>query len=196
MKLHERETTKNVSDLQLVEKYKTSADKFFVGELYKRYSHLVLGVCITYFKDKDESKDGVIKIFEKLFEELKKRDIQNFKNWLTFVTKNYCISVLRKQKTEKNRKKDFLYDEPTCMESSSDLRHEQEETEFRVIVIKDAVKSLKEDQRICIELFFYKNKSYREIATETGFSVNEVKSHLQNGKRNIKNVLHEHISTQ
>ena len=50
---------------------------------------------------------------------------------------------------------------------------------------------LKENQRICIELFYLKNKSYQDIANETAFTLNEIKSYIQNGKRNLKLLLEE-----
>ena len=91
-----------LTDTELVKSYKATADKQLVGELYKRYTHLVLGMCIYYFKDRDVAKDIVLQIFEKLFEELKKREVENFKGWHTFVVRNYCISELRKKQTQLN----------------------------------------------------------------------------------------------
>jgi len=46
--------------------------------------------------------------------------------------------------------------------------------------------SLSEEQRICIELFYLKDKSYQEVAEITGYTLNQVKSYIQNGKRNLK----------
>ena len=50
---------------------------------------------------------------------------------------------------------------------------------------------LKENQRMCVELFYLKNKSYQDIANETDFSLNEIKSYIQNGKRNLKLLLED-----
>ena len=52
--------------------------------------------------------------------------------------------------------------------------------------MKECLPKLKENQRVCVELFYLKNKSYQEIANETEFSLNEIKSYIQNGKRNLK----------
>ena len=93
----------HLTDNELVKQYKATADKIYVGELYKRYTHLVLGMCINYFKDKDVAKDITLQIFEKLFDELKKREVENFKAWLTFVVRNYFISELRKIHPQKHK---------------------------------------------------------------------------------------------
>ncbi len=45
---------------------------------------------------------------------------------------------------------------------------------------------LKENQKRCVELFYLQNQSYQQICDVTHFSLNEVKSYIQNGKRNLK----------
>ena len=55
--------------------------------------------------------------------------------------------------------------------------------------LQDALVRLSEEQKKCIELFYFKEKSYKEVSDLTGFSINEVKSYLQNGKRNLKGYL-------
>jgi RNA polymerase sigma-70 factor (ECF subfamily) len=41
-------------------------------------------------------------------------------------------------------------------------------------------------QKQSVDLFYLKEKCYKEIAELTGFTLNEVKSYIQNGKRNLK----------
>jgi RNA polymerase sigma-70 factor (ECF subfamily) len=62
--------------------------------------------------------------------------------------------------------------------------------------MKTCLPKLKENQRICVELFYLKNKSYQDIANETNFSLNEIKSYIQNGKRNLKLFLEDSIKNQ
>ena len=111
MRLFIKGNITKLDDSSLILKYKETGDKYYVGELFKRYSHLVYGLCLGYFKDKDDSKDAVMKIFEKMFEELKKREVDNFKVWITFVSRNYCISELRKEKTRSSRENELSVDD-------------------------------------------------------------------------------------
>lgn len=177
-----------MSDNELIAQYKKSQDKLFVGELYKRYAHLVLGMCIQYFKDKDTAKDMVLQIFEKLFEELRKREVENFKAWLTFVVRNYCISELRKIQTQQSRSAGYEISVQTAAISMGD---DEEKTEMQIRQLETALNELNPFQKKCIELFYYKNMSYAQIVEITGYSVNEVKSYIQNGKRNLKLLLTE-----
>jgi RNA polymerase sigma factor (sigma-70 family) len=190
----QRENLRILSDLELVARYKHTLDKLYVGELFKRYSHLVLGLCINYFKDKDDARDASSQIFEKLLEELLKREVENFRVWLCFVSRNHCISALRKRKTEKGRQNDYESGQDTFVEMENPVRHDDKELQLQQL--EEAVKQLSEEQRVCVELFYLQERSYQDIAAATGYSLNEVKSFLQNGKRNLKNILtrsNEHI---
>jgi RNA polymerase sigma factor (sigma-70 family) len=177
----------HLTDNELVQQYKATANKVFVGELYKRYTHLVLGMCINYFKDRDAAKDMVLQIFEKLFDELKKREVENFKAWLTFVVRNYCISELRKMQTQANRDADYQYELKS--QTSEDENETLIEEEQKLEALGKAMDRLNPFQKKCIELFYFKNMTYTQIVQLTGYSVNEVKSYIQNGKRNLKMII-------
>jgi RNA polymerase sigma-70 factor (ECF subfamily) len=184
------ETIRHMSDNELITMYKSSDNKQFVGELYKRYSHLVFGMCIQYFKDKDTAKDMVIRIFEKLFDELKKREVESFRAWLTFVVRNFCISEIRKLNTQQSRENEYGLDLKNELLTESE-KEEGDETEEKIAQLENAMKELNPFQKKCIELFYYRNMSYAQITDITGYSVNEVKSYIQNGKRNLKLILTE-----
>ena len=177
----------HLADNELVNQYKITADKIYVGELYKRYTHLVLGMCIQYFKDREVAKDVVLQIFEKLFDELKKREVENFKAWLTFVVRNHCISELRKMQTQLNRHIEYQYqlkNQTVEIDKEEAVAEEQ-----KLEALEKALDSLNPFQKTCIELFYLKNMSYTQIVEMTGYSVNEVKSYIQNGKRNLKMII-------
>ncbi len=181
-----------VDDATLIVNYKQTGDLMYIGELYKKYSKQVLGVCIFYFKDKDESKDHVMQIFDKLIVELKDKQIDNFKGWLGFVVRNYCISILRKQKTDKKRLNDYYEHEYTMQNEDAEIAlNEIKDEELTLGLLNESLNELKKGQKECIELFFLKNKSYHEIVAQTSYSLNEVKSYIQNGKRNLKIILLE-----
>jgi RNA polymerase sigma-70 factor (ECF subfamily) len=178
------ETLKQLSDQDLITRYKESDDKIFVGELYKRYSHLVIGMCLSYFKDRDTAKDLTLAIFEKLFVELKKRDVECFRAWLTFVVRNFCISELRKQQVQALRIEEFSRE--TDIEESEEAAVS---TDKNLANLETAINELNPFQKRCIELFYFRNMSYQQIVSVTGFSANEVKSYIQNGKRNLRLIL-------
>lgn len=182
------DSRKQETDAELIAMYRNSGNTAYIGELFQRYTHLVFGVCMKYFKNVDESKDGVMDVFEKILTELKRHEVENFKPWLYFVAKNYCLMKLRKESAMHIHKEGFTRFYSDFMEFE-DIAHllngkadDAQVTEF----LKSGIQSLRDEQRQCIELFYFENKSYQEIVDGTGYSLLQVKSFLQNGKRNLK----------
>jgi RNA polymerase sigma factor (sigma-70 family) len=174
----------SLSDSELLDKYRKTGDGTFFGELFKRYTHLVYGVCLKYLRDPDESSDAVMQIFEKLLGDLKKHEVSNFKSWLYSVAKNHCLMKLRKEPLMLR-----LEEEQEIIMESGEEMHLLNEKELQLVKLEKAMECLNTQQRKCVELFYIKEKSYKEITEETGYSIKEVKSYLQNAKRNLKNFM-------
>ncbi|MEQ8244106.1 sigma-70 family RNA polymerase sigma factor [Fulvivirga sp.] len=154
-----------------------------LGKLYQPYMHLVFGLCLKYLKDKEESQDAVMQVFEKLIDAVKKHEIQNFKSWLYVMAKNHCLMAIRSQKS-KSQSVEF---EPDFMESNLLLHHQDEgELEDDLQKLENCLEKLQNEQKHCVELFYLQKKPYSYIADKTGFDLKKVKSYIQNGKRNLK----------
>ncbi len=176
-----------LTDEELIAAYRLKNDKQAVGILFNRYAHLVFGVCMKYLKDTDESKDAVLQIFEKLHTDLRKHEVQKFSYWLHRVAQNFCLMQLRSNQAAKNRADRFVQDEKAMAEEMDhDHLKKANEREYELQLLEEAVSTLNEEQRICIELFYLKEKCYNEISELTGFDFKQVKSYIQNGKRNLK----------
>lgn len=175
---------KDYSDNDLINKFLETGDNSFVGVLYQRYGHLVLGLCIKYLKNKEEAQDAVIAIFSKLLTDLLKHKVEFFKSWLYTYSKNYCLMELRKRQSALKRDIELQENIHLVMDFS-DPSHLKEK-EDQLTLMEDAIEQLSAEQKTCIRLFYLQNKSYNDIIEITGFSNNEVKSHIQNGKRNLK----------
>lgn len=175
------------SDLELIAEYKNTENKLFVGILYKRYSHLVLGLSLKYLKNEDEAKDAVMQIFEKLFKDLLKHQVEFFKSWLYTYSKNFCLMIIRTRQSKLKKEIELENNADLFMETESGLHlNKADEKEKQFEALENAINELKDEQKKCIDLFYLKEKSYVEIAEITGFTINEVKSYIQNGKRNLK----------
>ena len=174
----------SLSDEELISSYLSSGDSVYVGVLYNKYGHLVLGLCIKYLKNKDDAQDAVVQIFSNLLADLKKHRITFFKSWLYVYSKNFCLMLLRKRQSTL-KKEIELRDNYDLFVESEDPEHLNEK-EKHITMLENAIGGLNEQQKQCITLFYLQNKSYNEITGLTGLSLNDVKSHLQNGKRNLK----------
>jgi RNA polymerase sigma factor (sigma-70 family) len=177
-------------DLELVAQYKQTQDNALVGELFQRYTHLIFGVCMKYLKDEDEAQDASMQIFEKLLTDLKKHEIQQFKGWLHMVCKNYCLMQLRAGASKLRRTKEMQKDLVAFMESPPEMHLTVENTkEVQLTFMEECLQGLNNEQKICVELFFLQEKSYQEVTEMTSYTMNNVKSYIQNGKRNLKNCM-------
>jgi RNA polymerase sigma factor (sigma-70 family) len=170
-----------LSDEDIIQRYLKTDDNTMVGELYNRYARLVFGVGLKYLKNKEESKDVLFAVFEKLLSDLKKYKINNFKAWLYTYTKNECLMQLRKNKIK------------TIESDVHEMEFDTDETEVNdvekesvLVLLENSVETLVEEQKQCIKLFYIENKSYTEISVATGLTFNQIKSFIQNGKRNLK----------
>ncbi|MBN2597182.1 sigma-70 family RNA polymerase sigma factor [Labilibaculum sp.] len=172
-------------DLQLLQEYRKQGDLDVLGQLFERYMHLVYGVALKHFSDRELAKDAVNQIFERLIVEIPKFEIQNFKSWLFVVTKNFCLMEIRKEKSHRNRFEKFSADQN--MESAEFLHPIDEVTNSSLEDnLKHCIERLKLEQRQCVVLFYYQEKGYKEISEELEFPEKKVKSYIQNGKRNLK----------
>lgn len=179
-------SVKQLDDAELLKRYKATADNNIIGELYCRYTHLVFGVCMKYLKNKEETKDAVMQIFEKLMKDLLQYEVKEFRFWLHTVTRNHCLMILRKRQPALVNEKEIKFDTESVMETTIDFHLNIEEKENQLSRMQEAIDKLGYEQKTCIELFYLQNKSYQQVAEQTGFSMNDVKSYIQNGKRNLK----------
>jgi len=169
----------DITDERLLQEYKQTADLAVLAKLYERYMHLVYGVCLKYLHDEELSKDAVMQIFEELIVKATRHDIKQFKPWLYVLSRNYCLMQLR---SGKKMQTESL---PDFMEFVDDA-HLTDEREENIKALERCKEKLPSVQKVSIQLFYMDEKCYKEIVDETGYSINEVKSYIQNGKRNLK----------
>ena len=181
-----------LSDEELVHRYRNSHDTAYIGELYVRYTHLVYGVCLKYLHHDADAQDAVMQIFEKLIQDLKKHHVESFRPWLYMVVKNHCMMQFRKEATIAHHEVKLKNNVKATMETVA-IEHLDIEAERAWMSkhLSQGLDMLKPEQRACIERFYIEQKSYQQVADETGYTLNEVKSYIQNGKRNLKNYITE-----
>ena len=152
-----------------------------IAELYKRYRHLVFGSCLKYFKNRADAEDAVSEIFVLIDKKLKIHDVSNFKSWLYTVTRNHCIEVLRKN----NRQRDKI-SAAENMYSESIFHPDNVQDEVMLEKLTKCIEGLPEKQRMTIDLFYYQKVPYRLIAEQINSTWDQVRSFMQNGRRNLK----------
>lgn len=174
----------HITDTELLELYHADKNQQWMGILLERYTLLLLGVCMKYLKDENEAKDCVQQIFLKVLTEVGKYRIDYFKSWLYMVAKNHCLMRLR----DKGGKAPKELNDNYAVASDSD-RQELIANEKTYDLLEESLQELSEEQRQCVILFYLKKNSYQQISEKTGYNPMQVKSYIQNGKRNLKILL-------
>ena len=169
------------SDEALIAAYKKTEDTAYIGHLFDRYMQLAFLVCMKYLKDEEESRDTAMQVFEQLIEDLKRHEVKIFRFWLHTILKNKCLGILAKK-----QKNPFVRAEAIEKLLAESVSEDAEEKAILLDYLPAALEKLNEEQKICIDLFYLQQKSYKEITEMTEFDLNKVKSHIQNGKRNLK----------
>ena len=173
-------------DQALLEEYRNSGDLKILGDLYGRYMHLVYGVCLKYLQNRENAGDAVMQIFEKLIEEVKRHEIKNFRSWLYVLSKNFCLMQIRAGKSKDRKLDEWSRMQEDSVEFSHEVHPVDEEGIEENSALNDCIGQLKPEQKECIQLFYFQNWSYRQIAEILHIEEKKVKSHLQNAKRNLK----------
>lgn len=178
----------DITDNDLLSRFYADNNQEWLGLLLQRYTLLLFGVCMKYLKDENEAKDCVQQILLKVLTEIPKYKIEYFKSWLYMVAKNHCLMKLRDK--DKNVKE--LSDNGQFEMNETD-KTELLQNEQTFDLLEKAIDELNSEQRQCITLFYLQKNSYQQIAGKTGFTLMQVKSYIQNGKRNLKLLLEKKL---
>lgn len=180
---------KHISDQELLDRFYADHDNQWLGILLERYTLLLLGVCMKYLKNEEQARDCVQQIFLKAITELHKYKVEYFKSWIYMVAKNHCLMQLR----DKPGKNTIEVKESIAAEIEENSKEDILLNEKTYDYLEEALKELNSDQQLCVTLFYINKKSYQEISEQTGYTMMQVKSHIQNGKRNMKLLIEKKI---
>lgn len=192
----------DLSDDDLLKQYRLKKDKKYIGALFNRYIHLLYGAANKYLDNKDEAKDLVMDLFEKLIAKPLPDNIDSLSNYLSVLVRNECLNRIRSRKrkaqhelladeeqqrlSEVQSYDEIMDEQPEAQEALFDITVNGHQLSIDNTLLKKALNHLKKEQRTCLKLFYFEKQSYQEIARKTGLEIKKVKSHLQNGKRLLK----------
>ena len=176
---------KHIDDNELLSKFYADHDNEWLGILLQRYTMLLLGVSMKYLKNEEEAKDCVQQVFLKAINELHKYKVAYFKSWIYMVAKNHSLMKLR----EKGKYTAEINDEVMTAKDEIITINDHIEKDKTLNNMANALQQLNTEQQQCVTLFYLEKKSYQEITELTSYSLMQVKSHIQNGKRNLKLIM-------
>lgn len=180
---------KDFTDDELVKRFRASGSDSYFDALFERYHALVFGLCLNLTAHREDSKDLTLRVFQKAYDVLPATSIERFDHWLLTMTRHECFLFIRQQARERRQLllwQDFQKKEDGFMLNEAFRRLWYTEEIAQDKLLENGLADLTPPQQKCLNLFLYQYQSYQEIADTTGFSIKEVKSHLQNGRLKLK----------
>ncbi len=172
---------RTLTDEELLAQYRHTGEAEWLGRLLERHTVLLLGVALKYMKDKDAAHDAVSAVFLKALTHLPSGPIANLKGWLYILTRNHCLQHLRDRRhTAGDEALQHVADAGEAAREDHLLKN------TTLDELHAALGELGHEQRTCVTLFYLEKKSYAQITETTGYSFAQVKSFIQNGKRNLR----------
>ena len=175
----------HISDTELLNRFYADHDNEWLGILLERYTMLLLGVSMKYLKHEEEAKDAVQQVFLKAINEMHKYKVAYFKSWIYMIAKNHCLMKLRDKGKYSVEINERIMSTPVEPEEQNAYI----EKDKKLDNLELALQQLNSEQQLCVTLFYLQKKSYQEITQQTNFDLMQVKSHIQNGKRNLKLIM-------
>jgi RNA polymerase sigma-70 factor (ECF subfamily) len=182
----------HITEQELLEKFYADHDNRWLGMLLERYTLLLLGVCMKYLKNEEQARDSVQQIFLKVITELHKYRVEYFKSWIYMVAKNHCLMQLREKPGKHPVEITDRISAPDEEQDRNELLNHEKIYEH----MAGALNELNTEQQLCVTLFYLEKKSYQQISKQTGFTMMQVKSHIQNGKRNLRILIEKKMKEQ
>jgi len=170
-----------------------SGDKDAFGHLAERYQQMIeriaTGMVANAYLAQELAQEAILQAYLSLD---RLRDDRQFKNWLYGITLNVCRSYLRDQKTDFFSLEALMggmwFETTSFLDGSLDPQMIAEERELHRIILH-AVHTLKSSERLATMLFYYEQRSLREIAAILGISVAAVKGRLHKARKHLKEQL-------
>jgi RNA polymerase sigma factor (sigma-70 family) len=181
----------NTTDEQLLQQYYSSKNNSFLGALLERYTLLLLGVCMKYLKDRTEAEEAVQQVYLKTLDTFPKYQVTHFKSWVYIVAKNHCLAQIK-------TKKHFIDTDNSHIQivANEEDTEQHLEKNYTLDLMHESIALLPIEQKNCVTLFYLEKKTYTEIEQATGYSFMQVKSYIQNGKRNLKITMQKKLGGQ
>ena len=170
------------TDAELLARFRASGRADDLLPLYERYAELIYALALRYLGSPQRAEDAGMELWSVLLEKLPRHEVANFRAWLHTTVRNHCLMQLRRER------RDPLQHSTDDLVQSARLTHLPDGAgDVDTRPLYRCLRQLNELQGRCVRLFYLQEgHSYQSIAALLDLSVGQVRSHLQNGRRNLK----------
>jgi RNA polymerase sigma-70 factor (ECF subfamily) len=150
--------------------------------LISRYQRTVHSMGLSFFRNVEDAADFTQDVFFKAYRNLPSfKGRSRFSTWLYRIAYNTAVNGVTRRKEYRSLAEEDLSAEETPEQLA--LKAAAREA------VQKAVEELPEKYRVCVDMFFFYDRSIKEIEVITGFPENTVKSHVFRAKKLLREKL-------
>ncbi|MGC9374835.1 MAG: RNA polymerase sigma factor [Bacteroidales bacterium] len=192
MEINPNLSEKAKHDYKLV-RLAVGGDEKAYAELLGRYKDAIYYMLLKMVNNKSDAEDLTIEAFGKAFKNLAQYTPNYaFSTWLFKIATNNCIDFIRKKKANLislDHSSDEQENITAPLQSDSPDPEEDMIKSQRMALTRNVVSKLKPRYRTLVELRYFKEYSYDEIANELGLPIGTVKAQLFRARELLFNIL-------
>ena len=152
--------------------------------LAEKYRKRIFSLGYSFFRNPDDSEDFVQDVLVKVYVSLASfRGESRFSTWLMRIAYNTAINSIKRRREYTSLAEDFEIADTSGNPEDVHLRDCSREA------IREALETLPERYRVCVDMYFFYDMPYADISEVTGQPVNTIKSHVFRAKK----LLREHL---
>jgi RNA polymerase sigma-70 factor (ECF subfamily) len=170
-----RRTKISLTEEELVLALK-NREKIAVEALYDMYSASLYGVISRIITDTATAEDVLQETFVKIWHSFASYSTEKGRlfTWMVNIARNLAIDKLRSKDYKNQNKNQELENNVTFIDEQRNTVYKPE-----LMGIKDLVQTLKPDQKVILELVYFKGYTHVEAADELGIPLGTIKTRLR-----------------
>ncbi len=168
------------SDAELVESYRATGDNRHFEALYRSVRRRVFGLCLRILRNADNAQDATHEAFVRAYQDFPTLQGTNFSAWVSSIAANLCLNRIRDETRRARLLEHGFPREDGRNAETAAIAAEQ------AGIAREVLRSLNPEQRKVLALRYVDEFSYQEIENITGYGAGQVRSYLQNGRRNFR----------
>jgi RNA polymerase sigma-70 factor (ECF subfamily) len=165
-----------------------------LGLLYRRYARLVYSVCFRILRDSAEAEDLVHEVFLSLLRKCRSFDPNRgaARSWLIQLTYSKCFDWRDYLKARHGQRQGSDLADAKVVEIP-ERAHDPDPAYFVFwnASMVEAFKALSREQRLTLELFYFRGYKLQEVADRLGYSYGNVKHHVYRGVERLRQILYD-----
>lgn len=162
-----------------------------LGELYDRYHRLIFSLALNIVGDSGSAEEITLDVFTLIWRKASTYNPEKAKvsTWMTTITRNRSIDVLRRWGSRPERLSLDLFQIPSSQLPLDDTLEEDAQAALLKERVREAISQLPEDQKEALQMAYFKGYTHRQIAEVLDQPLGTVKTRIRLAMGKLRKIL-------